>query len=222
MKIRNIICAAALVIAAMLCLSGCAAREFFATLGFDTHDYEGETVIAAYESDSEKAAEIGETVKTLTMGSVDIPVFNGTNDAIEHCRDSLLNYMLNGGFSKYTGNMKLLEEAAEAYPQMRFSVIIPAKDFSDAAYKYFGGKEKVSNVSGDMFEYLDKIECYVTASQPQENDISVNVLSLEETEATYRMRFNCSAGGKTGDTYFALLIKRADDSYYFKYVKLDK
>lgn len=209
----------AALLAASACLSGCAAREFFATLGFDTHDYEGEAVIETYDGDSEKAAQLGEMVKTLTMGQIEIPTFNGTKDAINHCRDSLLNYMLNHGFSKYTGNMELLEEAAEAYPKMRFSVIIPAKDFSDEAYKYFGGKEKVENISGDMFEYLDKIECYVTASQPQKNDIEVNVISLEETERTYRMKFNCSLSDEVGKTYSALIIKRADESCYFKYVK---
>ena len=219
MNTKKIVCLFAALAAALCCLNSCAAREFFATLGFDTHDYDGETVTQTYESDSEKAAELGETVKTLTMGSVNVPEFDGTNDAIDHCRDSLLNYMLNSGFVKYTGNIELLEEAAEAYPKMRFSVIIPAKDFSDEAYKYFGGKEKVANVSGEMFEYLDKIECYVTAAQPQKNDIVVNVISLEETENTYRMRFNCTLGDETGDTYFALMIKRADDSYYFKYVK---
>lgn len=204
---------------ASLCLCGCAAREFFATLGFDTHDYEGEEVTESYGSDSEKAAELGEMVRTLTMGSADIPEFNGTKEAMYYCRDSLLNYMLSNGYSKYTGNLDMLEKAAKEYPQMRFSVVIPAEDFANEAYKYFGGKERVSMESGDMFEYLDKIECYITAAQPQKNDVTVNVKSLDETEKTYRMRFTCTAEDRESGEYFALIIKRADDSCYFKYVK---
>ena len=199
--------AALLILAASLCFAGCAAREFFATLGFDTHDYDAEEIISEYESDGEKAEEICEMVKTLTINSVEIPEFRGTKDAISHCRDSLLCYMMN------------TETAAKAYPHMRFSVIIPAEDFSNAAYKYFGGKEKVSNKSGNMFEYLDRIECYITAAPSQENSLTVNCISLYETENTYRFTFNCTVGEETGDDYFALIIKRDDESCYFKYVE---
>lgn len=211
--------AALLILAASLCFAGCAAREFFATLGFDTHDYDAEEIISEYESDGEKAEEICEMVKTLTINSVEIPEFRGTKDAISHCRDSLLCYMMNTEYAKYTGNPELLETAAKAYPHMRFSVIIPAEDFSNAAYKYFGGKEKVSNKSGNMFEYLDRIECYITAAPSQENSLTVNCISLYETENTYRFTFNCTVGEETGDDYFALIIKRDDESCYFKYVE---
>ena len=50
---------AVLIVAAMLTLSSCAmTNEFLATLGFDTHDYEGEEIIETYEGTSEKADEM--------------------------------------------------------------------------------------------------------------------------------------------------------------------
>ena len=211
--------AAAVCAVLLVCLSGCAAREFLATLGFDTHDYDSEEVTKVYETDSEKCLELCEMVKTLTVDSVSVPEFNGTKDAISHCRDSLLFYMMNTEYAKYSGNPTLLEAAAEAYPHMKFAVIIPAEDFSNAAYKYFGGKEKVSNVSGRMFKYLAAIECYSTAVPANTDFVTVNPVSLEETENTYRLTFNCTSGDETGKDYFALIIKREDESCYFKYVK---
>lgn len=201
------------------CLSGCAAREFLATLGFDTHDYEGEEVIKNHETDSEIAAELAEKVKILTVNSADIPEFKGTSQAADCCRDSLLNYMYNANYAKYTGNITLLDEAAKVYPQMKFSVIIPADDFANTFYKYFGGKERVENKSGKMFEYLSGVDSYITAAQPQKNCVEVSVVSLGETKNTYRLTFDTFADGKKEGSYFALIIKRADESYYFKQVK---
>lgn len=215
-RILSLISAAA---AIFLCLSGCAAREFLATLGFDTHDYEGEKVTKAYDSDSELAAELAEAVKILTVNSADIPEFKGTSEAAALCRDSVLNYMYNSRYAKYTGNITLLDEAAKVYPQMKFSVIIPADDFSNTFYKYFGGKEKVENKSGKMFEYLSGVDSYITAAQPQKNCMEPAVISLEETENTYRLTFDTYADGKKEGSYFALIIKRADESYYFREVK---
>lgn len=208
-----------LVFLSLFVFSGCAAREFLATLGFDTHDYDGEKVINEYMPDSEKAAELSEMVKILTVNSPEIPEFNGTSDAAEKCRDSVLNYMYNANYAKYTGNLTLLSEAAEVYPQMRFSVIIPADDFVNTFYKYFGGKEKVANESGRMFEYLPGVDSYITAAQPQKNCMEVTVVSLEETENTFRLTFESSADGEKEGTYFALIIKRADESCYFKQLK---
>lgn len=201
------------------CISGCAAREFLATLGFDTHDYDGEKVTKTYEKDSEIAKELAESVKILTVNSANVPEFKGTSEASDCCRDSLLNYMYNTYYAKYTGNITLLDEAAKVYPQMKFSVIIPADDFSNTFYKYFGGKERVENKSGKMFEYLSGVDSYITAAQPQKNCMEVSVVSLEETENTYRLTFDTYADEKKEGSYFALIIKRADESYYFKAVK---
>lgn len=219
---RNILrCAGAafLTLLTLWGLCGCAAAEFLATLGFDTHDYGAEKVINEYSEDSEKAAELCESVKILTVDSPELPQFDGTSQAAKYCRDSVLNYMYNTGYAKYTGNLELLSEASEVYPQMKFSVIIPADDFVNTFYKYFGGKEKVTNKSGKMFEYLPAVDSYITAAQPQKNETEVTFISLEETENTFRFTFECAYPGESGEKYFALLIKRGDDSCYFKELK---
>ncbi len=204
----------------VLLLSSCSVtNEFLATLGFDTHDYEGEAVTEIYESDSEKADEIRDMVRTLSINSPHIPTFDGSKDAVEKCRDSLLNYMLNAHYTKYTGNIELLDKAIAEYPYLKMATVIPAEDFEDEAYRYFGGKQKVKNESGRLFTYLDKVEAYTTVTTPVESCIEVECISLEETENTFRFRFRCSLEDEIGDEYFALIIKRADDSCYFKYVE---
>ena len=200
-------------------LTGCGIGEFFAVLGFDTHDYEGEEITAVHKNDSEIAAELSEMVKILTVNSVDIPEFDGTAMAIKCCRDSLLNSMYSASFAKYAGNPELIGEAEDIYPHINFSVIIPADDFENTAYKYFGGKEKITNESGVMFDYIEEIDAYITAATPVDSEMIVNVQSVEETENTYRFLFDCSVDDENSGTYFALIIKRADESLYFKYVE---
>lgn len=193
-------------------------NEFLATLGFDTHDYEGEAVIATHGADSEIAEELSRMVKTLSINSVEIPTFSDTKEAVSLCRDSLLNYMLGERYTKYTGNLDLLDKALSEYPYLTIATIIPADDFEDEAYRYFGGKQKVSNVSGKVFTYLEKVEAYTTVITPVESKVQIEVVSIEETERTYRFRFTCSLEEEKSEEYFALIIKRADESCYFKYV----
>ena len=194
-------------------------NEFLATLGFDTHDYEGEAVVETYSDDSDMALKMADMVKTLTVNSPEMPIFSGTKDAVVKCRDALLNHMLNEHYSKYTGNLDLLDRAKTEYPYLKVAIVIPADDFEDEAYKYFGGKQKVENADGQMFKYLEKVNAYTTAAKPVESVITVECLSLEETEKTYRYRFRCSLDGEQSEEYFALVIKRADDTCYFKYVE---
>ncbi|MBQ8474839.1 MAG: hypothetical protein IJ499_04180 [Clostridia bacterium] len=193
-------------------------NEFLATLGFDTHDYEGEAVIATYDENSEKAAELSEMVKTLSINSVDIPTFSDTKAAVSLCRDSLLNYMLSTRYTKYTGNLDLLDKAITEYPYLKVATVIPADDFEDEAYRYFGGKQKIVNESGKVFTYLEKVDAYTTVITPVESTVEVKCISIEETERTYRFKFRCAIDDVESDEYFALIIKRADDSLYFKYV----
>lgn len=212
------LCFAVLVILVSLC-SCTMVNEFLATLGFDTHDYDSEPVTETYTADSEKALKLAEMVRTLSINSVDIPEFDGTQDAVGKCRDSVLNYMLNNNYTKYTGNLDLLDKAITEYPYLKVATVIPADEFEDEAYRYFGGKQKVKNESGAMFTYLDKVDAYTTVTTPVESTIEIECISLEETEKTYRYTFRCSLEDRTGDEYFALLIKRADDTCYFKYVE---
>ncbi len=199
--------------------TGCSAvGDFFATLGFDTHDYEGEAVLKVHESDSEIACDLADMVKIMTVNSIDIPEFKGTAEAIKLCRDAVLNRMYSDNFAKYAGNPDLIEQAKDMHGQFDFSVVIPAEDFENTAYKYFGGKEKITNESGKMYYYVEDIDAYITAAQPVDWEATINVHSVEETENTFRLLFSCTLDEVTSDTYFALIIKRPDESLYFKYV----
>ncbi|MBQ4066001.1 MAG: hypothetical protein IJD22_00015, partial [Clostridia bacterium] len=199
-----------LLLASMISLSGCGLREFFATLGFDTHDYEGEEVIASHEPDSEMSTLLADMVKILTVNSPEIPEFKGTKEGIECCRDAILNSMYSTNFAKYAGNSQLFKEAEELYPQMDFSVLIPADDFENTAYKYFGGKEKITNESGEIYEYIENIDAYITVAKPVGSSMEVQVVYVEETERTYRMEFESTVDGESSGRYYAMFIKRDD------------
>lgn len=208
-----------LIVAAALLLPSCGLGDGLAALGFDTHDYEGEEIVKTYSATGSVSAELCEKIKVLTVNDVEIPEFSGASEAVEKCRDAVLNYMLNTNYLKYAGNFDNLEEAEKAYPQRRFSVIIPAREFENIVYKYFGGKEKVQNKSGALFEYLPKIDAYVTAVQPEQSELVFETSEVEETENTFRFTFRCSRDGEESGEYRALFIKREDGNHYFKYVK---
>ena len=70
-----------------------------------------------------------------------------------------------------------------------------------------------------MYDYIEDIESYITVSKPVDSTMEVSVQSIEETERTYRFKFYCTVDGEVSDSYLALIVKRGDDSLYFKYVK---
>lgn len=220
-KIKAVLCVVCAVFV-MLTTTSCAMREFFATLGFDTHDYSSEKVIATHVPDSDVGVMLSDMVKIITVNSVSVPEFDGTKEATSACRDAVLNYLLNQSYSKYAGNLELLDKATEMYPQMNFVVIIPAEDFENTIYRYFGGKDKVKNASSIKFNYLGGLDAYVTPGQPTRNDVTVNILKIEETESAYRFTFTCTLDGETGDEYSAVAVKRSEDNCYFKYVEKSK
>ena len=188
------------------------------TLGFDTHDYEGEEVVETYDGDSEKAEELINMLEVLTVDTPRIAPFDGANEAMKTCRDAVLNYMLNREYAKYTGNIALMDQVKETYPQMQISAIIPADDFENFVYTYFGGKQKIKNITSTLFVYLEKVNAYITVAQPQENSIDYNIQKIEETQNTYRVYFTCSLHDEISPTYKALIIKREDGNCYFRYL----
>ena len=199
--------------------SGCGARDFLSTLGFDTHDYEGEEILETHEGDSEVAAELTEMLKILTIHSPLLTPFEGANEAMESCRDSVLNYMLNKSYSKYTGNIDLLDQVKEAYPHMQGSAIIPAEDFENTVYTFFGGRQKIKNVTSTLFVYLEKVGAYITVAQPQESSVQFEIQKIEETESTYRVYFCCTLHEEVSPMYKTMIIKRDDGNAYFRYLE---
>lgn len=202
-------------------LTACAnptAETWMAFLGFDTHDYLGEAIIATHEADSAIALELAEMTRLLTFAAPDIPSFEGAPDAAEKCRDAILNYMLNANYSKYTGNIALLDDAAAEYPRYHITTIIPAEDFAATVYRYFGGNEAIGHKDGSMFKYLSKLEAYTSVGQPLPNTMEIQILSCEETRHTYRFTFINHLDSLQSSTYQALIIKRTDNTLYFKSV----
>ncbi len=214
-----------LVIAAILSLSllsSCSLGDsLLSAMGFDTYDYEGEEVEETLDPHGEEAQELCEMIKLLTVNDPVLSEFSSTGEAVDDCRDAILNYMLCTGFAKYMGNTELIEQVEEAYPQMSFITVIPASDFEDCVYTYFGGNAKVSHKSSELFVYLENSEVYTAVTEPIESQISVNVISCEKTERTYRFKFTCSLGDVTSPVYRALIVNRSDGSSYFKSLTSD-
>lgn len=188
-------------------------------LGFDTYDYESEAVVRSVEADSEEGQKVLELLKVLSINSPILPEFDKTSDAVEKCQDAILNYMLSTGFSKYTGNPSLMDEASRQYPGLRILTVIPAVDYENFVYTYFGGNTKLTHHSSDLFTYLDKVSCYSAISNPIVNNVKIDVSSFVRTSKTYKVVFSANLGEVTSPLYEALVIVREDDSMYFKYLR---
>ncbi len=206
----------------LLILSGCSSNGLLSLLGFDTHNYRGEELIALHDPNSETVQELLDMTRSLTVNTAELTPFSGAKDAADACRDAILNYMLENGYAQYAGNRDLVARAAAAYPQMQFSVLIPADDFEAMIYLLFGGNEKIANRSGTIFRYLDKVDAYTTPANPQASQVVTTATYCEETERTYRLYFVNTLDGVTSPEYFALLIKRDDGSLYFKELSISQ
>lgn len=190
--------------------------SFMSSIGFDTRDYASEAVIKTYDASGEFALELASSIRMLTLNTPSIEEFESSSQAIDLFRDTVLNHMLTSNYSRYTGDIESLDEAAEAYPTMQLTNLIPAAEFEQQYYKFFGGSTKITNKNGTYFMYLPKLEAYTALSEPQNGDITVAVLSLEETENTYRLRVTLTLGETSSPVYNLLLIKREDGTFYFK------
>lgn len=185
-------------------------------LGFDTYDYMSETVHTEHTPDSAVAASLADMIRILTPSLTE---FDSMREAISAYRDQVLTYMLESEYARYSGNMELIEEAARAYPEYQVTQIIPAADFEATMYRCFGGTVKISHKDGTRFRYLKKVEAYISSSAPVTNVSEINILSVSETEKTYRVYFNVTQSGVVSDPYFVLIIKRDDGTLYFKELK---
>lgn len=180
--------------------------------------YEDETVEKTLPLDGEVAETLSESVRMLSVNSPILPEFDSIGEAMENCRDSVLYYMLTKNYGKYTGDIEKLDAASAEYPQMQITNLIPAREFEETVYTTFGGTRKISNESGRLFIYLDKVASYTSVSMLDTEQIDVKVLELEETENTYRMRIQNSVGDITSPEYRIIFIKRDDGTAYFKEV----
>ncbi len=203
-------------IAALFILSGMLSScTLLDNLGFDTYDYMGESVTATYDGESETAAMLLPLIDILITDSINLPLFDNMGDAIGLYRDAVLRHMLETEYARYSGNTALIEKASAVYPELQITQIIPADDFEATMYQYFGGNVKLNHESGEVFTYLKKVEGYICDMIPKATGITPEILSVDETEKTYRIRFRCVAEDAE-ETYHALIIKREDGTLYFK------
>lgn len=212
--------AAFLTVLAVLSLCSCSLGDaFLSAMGFDTHDYEAEEVIDILSSDNDEVVRLCEMVKILSVNDPVLPEFTSPGEAVEKCRDAVLNYMLCTGFAKYMGNVDLIEKVQEHYPGLNIISVIPGEDFEDFVYTYFGGNAKLSHDSSELFTYLDGADAYTSVTVPVESGISFEVINCEKTERTYRFKFKCIAGDFKSPVYETLIVNRSDGSSYFKWLR---
>ena len=185
-------------------------------LGYDVTDYEGEATVATLSTTDERVGALCAMVDILASDrGVSLECFANTGEAVSLYRDAILDFMLRQKYSQYTGNRGELDRVLAQYPQMQLSTVIPAKDFENTVFRYFGGVS-VKNASGALYSYLKRADCYTTPLQGRVYDTAIEVLSLEETQNTYRMRFVLSDDASSSGNYTAVFVKREDGSAYFR------
>ena len=174
-----------------------------------------ESVKRTLSADGEVAETLCDMTRMLTVNSPILPEFDNISEAMESCRDSVLYYMLTKNYGKYTGDIEKLDRAVAEYPRMQITNLIPAREFEETVYASFGGTKKITNESGRLFVYLEKVAAYTSVTMLDEDPIAVKVTELAETENTYRMRFRCEAGDVTSPEYIGIFMKRDDGTVYF-------
>ncbi|MBE6542201.1 MAG: hypothetical protein E7672_07130 [Ruminococcaceae bacterium] len=185
-------------------------------LGFDTYDYMREEISAVHEVESEKAEELEDLLDILVTDSPNLPTFEKMGDAIKSYRDAVLSYMLDAGYSKYSGNTELIEKASKEYPEYNITQIIPKNEFEATMYRYFGGDVMITHSDGEKFKYLPAIGAYISSVAPGDSGFYAEITYLAETEKTYRINFKVKSEQIESDEYFALVIKRDDGTLYVK------
>lgn len=185
-------------------------------LGFDTYDYMSEEITQIHEPDSDKAAELEDLLDILITDSPQLTTFESMGDAIKAYRDAVLSYMLETGYSKYSGNTELINKAAKDYPGYNITQIIPESEFETTMYRCFGGSVKITHADGVKFKYLSGVGAYISSIAPEDSGYMPEISYLAETEKTYRIRFCVVSEEIKSDEYFALVIKREDGTLYIK------
>lgn len=202
--------------AALLCLLLLTSCTILDKLGFDTYDYMSENVLRTHEAEGETAVMLEDVLNILVTDSPELIPFEYMGDAIKAYRDAVLDYMLETGYSKYSGNTALMSEAAEKYPEYSITQLIPEREFEATMYRYFGGDVMITHGDGSRFKYLEKVGAYVSAVPMSDSGYRAEITAVSETEKTYRVWFFVGSENVRSDDYFALIIKRDDGTLYIK------
>ena len=204
----------------LLILTSCTLGDRIADkLGFDTYDYMSETVHTVHRTDGDLAANIEDILEILVTDSTVLPTFDNMGDAIKAYNDAVLTHMLETGYSKYSGNVDLINKAIAAYPEYSITQIIPQSEYEATMYRYFGGDVKITHRDGERFMYLSKVSAYISPVAPTNSGLHPDVTYLAETDKTYRVKFRIVTEDDTNmdsTEYFALIIKSDDGTHYIK------
>ncbi len=205
------------VLAALLvsCTAGNNSAWVRQTLGTDTAMYRAEQIVATLDCSDHVAEELCETLEWFLSGSIHLKEFKNGRQGLRLYRDEILNNLMRQNYSAYVGNPTMSAAVGRFYPHITASVLIPQTDFEHAV-SHCLGLSSVSNSNGTNFSYLSRAACYIPPLQARSLTVRTSVLSLEETEHTYRLSFSLEDTEGQSASYSAMFIKRADDTPYLK------
>ena len=169
----------------------------------------------------EAVTPLTETIKILTLDSVQLTEFSDSKKVMKLYTDEILSFLLVQRYAKYNSNPTLLNKIEKEYPSLYATTVIPANDYDAILQKHFGTGHNITHEDGKFFRYLSKVDMYVTQAQPSESTIMINVINCEETENTYRMKFTLSDSNSCSENYIAIFIKRETADPYLKILKLE-
>ena len=188
-------------------------QAFKTLFGESVAAYQAEPVVQYLRTDGETAFLLADYIDILTSGSANIRSFHGASDAVKYYRDEILNDMLRDHYALYTGNNTYLSVVNASYTSGAVSTWIPESEFENTVARYFG-ESSVYHKSGAIFSYLHQEGGYTAPIQSWESRVELEILSLEETENAYRMRFTLLDETGNSASYRALFVKRSDGSCY--------
>lgn len=186
--------------------------------GIDNTDYSNEAVVNTLDTSCETAQQLESVCSVLTFGTGDIICFSNFKDVWRQYSDTVLCYLAGTYFEKYSADDEMFTQLAENYPELSVNTLIPASDFENTVYRLFGGDTHMRHESTSRFSYLDKINAYISTGKISSDYIDVRILTLDETENTYRATVRFSNNGFAFPTDYSVIFKkRADDEIPYIY-----
>lgn len=189
-------------------------------LGFDVVDYNGEKIVETLSVESDEAGKMCNVISILLYSpSPEIKEFDGPDEAARLYVDSVLSYLMNINYSKYVCNLELLSLASDSYANYKFRTIIPAADFRSEIYRAFGGDRVISEKSGALFTYHEKIDSFSTVGSPASLSARIIPVSAGVTEHAYKMDFFIDRDGVRSDVFTATAVPRSDGTVYIRSIR---
>ena len=173
------------------CVTGANTLWVKGILGLDLTDYRAETVTQTLPLEGEVADSLCQGIEIFTVNNTELKPFTKASQAVTYYRDEILNNMLCEGYSHYTANSANLAKVEAAYPNLNVSTLIPTADLENTVSRYFG-TQRVRHMDGELFNYLDRAECYSFSIKAWERTVEVVPEQIEETYHTYRFSFHFS------------------------------